>query len=796
MQEAARLLLRARGQSALAVVVLAVGIGFTVGLFSVVRGSFFRSLPFPDGDRIVKIERRHLLKGGVRPAELEAWRDQTGFEAIAAWFTADLSFTGDGVPAEGYQAAYVTAPFFTAVGVKPVIGRTFRSDEDREGVEDVVVISYRLWSERYGRSPKVLGQRVRNNSSEASTIIGVMPEGFRFPQDQDAWLPLGTIGSSVDRNGIPLDAIGRLKPGVTPEQAGRELDRLASHLPLEKDGGGVSRTLVRPFVRAYGESAVRPLWLMSLAGVGVLLIACANVANLLLARGALRERELAVRIALGAGRRDIGLLVLGEVLLLSLLGGVLGLVVAKVGIGLYNATGGLLQASWIDIRIDPQALLFTLVATLAVTFLAGILPAVRSSRVAPHQILKEESAGGGSLKLGRMGKALVVAQIALSCALLSGTGQMIDSVRNLDRNDLGAEPDKVWVAFVGVDPESSPDPGSWLLYFDRLLARLREVPGVRGAAFGSSAPGTNTPRSGVEIDGIPFPGATARWSTILPGFFATLGRPLLEGRDFGSRDRVDSLPVVIVNRSFARRYLQGRTTLGHRIRIAGQRAPGPWLTVVGVAPDLYLSLDYFSNRVDEEHREGIYLPFSQKVAPGGTLMVRTAVAPAFLERAIRKAIADVDPNVPPLQPSTVAGILGLSTAEYRRTRSVLSVFGLASFLLAGVGLYGVVSFLAGQRRREMAIRMALGATGRDIVALVVWGGLRQTLLGIIVGVGLAVLLSRSIRGLLYEVRPGDSGILAASAAALVLLAVLACLGPALRSARTDPAASLRGGRAL
>jgi predicted permease len=789
---AARRLRRTPGQTALAVLALALGIGFTTVLFSIVHGTFWSGLPVPDSDRIMKVERRSLLEGGIRQSEMDAWlKGQDSFAALASWFATDVFFAADGVPAEGYHGACVTAPFFDVVQVAPLLGRTFGAEEDREGVPGVVVLSYRLWTERYRKDPRILGRRVRISGSEQSTIIGVMPESFRFPVDQDFWVPLGAIGSAVVRNRIPLEAVGRLRPGVSLERARQELDGLAPALPVEGEAGENERhILVRPFVLAYGESGRRPLGLMSLAGVGVLLIACANVANILLARGARRERDLAVRIAIGAQPRQITALILAESVLLSALGAAAGLWIAMAGIGLYNATGGILQASWIDIRMDGDALVFALGAALLTALLAGAVPAARAARVSPGLVLRDESPGSGSLRLGRAAKTLVVAQIALSCALLSGTWQMIESVQNLYKNDVGAEPEKLWTALVAADFQDSPYPDQWLRFFDQLLHSLRAVPGVRSAVFTSSPPATATPRSAFEVEGgVPIGiEATARWSVVSPGFFEAMGRRILDGRDFGPQDTARSAPAVIVNQSFARRFLPGRSPLGQRIRIG----PGNWLTVVGVAPDLYLSLDYYSNRIAAEHREGLYLPLSQNPQPGGSLIVRTAAEPSAMAPAIRKAIAAVDPDVPPMQANTVAGLLGLNTADYRRVRAVLSVFGLASFLLAGVGLHGVVSFMAGQRRHEMAVRQALGATGTDIVALIVGGGLRQAGLGVLVGVGLALPLSRLLGGLLYGVQAGEPWSLVAAAGSLLLLAVFSCLIPALRAAATAPAVSLKG----
>lgn len=794
-RQCARQLAKQPLQSAIAVMALALGIGLTTAMFSIVDGSLLRGLPWKGAERLVQVTRGSLTAGGVLPAEVIAWEEgQTSFSALVPWFSVDEVFRGDSRPAESLHGAYVSAQFFRAVEVRPVLGRGFLPAEDRERSPKVVVLGSDLWLRRYQRDPHVLGRRVYIGG-EPATVVGVMPRKFKFPLDQDYWLPIGRVLPFVTSNHIPLELFGQLKEGVSPERAQAELGALAAGVARpEKEA---PRTVVKPFTDAYTEAARTPLWLLMGAVTGVLLIACANVANLLLAWGGIRERDLAVRAALGAGRRRLAFPVLAEALLVAGLGAAAGLVVALGCLALYNATGGLVQSFWVDIRLDSRALAFAMAVTLGVALVAGSLPALRVSRMDAGRMLKErQSQGGMNPRLGRWGKGLVIVQVALSCALLAGTWQMIVSVRNLYRHDFGDAPDKVWTGLVMLDTDRFASAEDWLRFYEEMRRGLATIPGVRSAALASHLPATPTPRVPVAIEGLSEPAggmaATTRWSVISPGFFATLGRAVLEGRDFALTDLAGSVPVALVNRSFTARYFPHESPVGHRIRLHDPRLQGAWTTIVGVVPDLYLSLDYFSDRIDLNHPEGIYLPLAQHPRPGISFEIRSDLPPSSLERETRKVLAALDPNVPPLQEQRLSDRIATATADYRMMRSLFSVFGLASLTLAGIGVYGVVSFVADQRRREIAIRMALGARPHDVLRVVTLrGGAVQVGVGVLAGLGLAAVLSRLLKSLLFGIVPGDPVSLAIAALTLLLTAAAACLVPARRSVRIDPMVTLR-----
>ncbi|HEY2293761.1 MAG TPA: ABC transporter permease [Thermoanaerobaculia bacterium] len=793
-RQSARQLARQPAQALAAVLALALGIGLTTAMFSIIDGSLLRGLPWKGAERLVRVTRGSLA-GGILPAEIAAWGErQASFSALVPWFAVDEVFRGDGRPAESLHGAYVSAPFFRAVGVAPVLGRGFLPEDDRERAPKVVVLGADLWRRRYQSDPRVLGRLVYVGGDPA-TVVGVMPKGFKFPLDQDYWLAIGPVLRSVSLNHIPLDLFGRLREGVSLAGAQGELDSLAAGVPRPEQEA--VRTLVRPFAEAYTESARKPLWLLMGAVTGVLLIACTNVANLLLAWGGFRERDLAVRAALGAGSRRLASPVLAEALLVSALGAAAGLAVAQVCLRLYNAAGGLVQSFWVDIRLDSRALAFTTVVTLGAALLAGSLPALRVSRMDPGRTLQErQSQGGMDRRLGRWGKGLVVVQVALSCALLGGTWQMIASVRNLYRNDFGDSPERVWTALVVLDTDRLASPDEWSRLYGELQRELEAIPGVRAAALASHLPATPTPRAAVAVEGLAGPAngaaATARWSVISPGYFASLGRSVLEGRDFAASDLAASLPVALVNRSFAARYFPHDSLVGRRIRLRDPKLQQAWMTIVGVVPDLYLSWDYFSDRVDLDHPEGIYLPLAQHPRPGIYYEIRSSLPSRSLELETRKVLARLDPEIPPLQEQRLSDRIAAAFSDYRMMRSLFSVFGLASLALAGIGIYGVVAFVAGQRTREVAIRMALGARPLDVVRIL-WlrGGAVQVGLGVVIGLGLAASLSRLLKSVLFGVVPGDPGSLIVAALSLLVAAVVACLVPARRAVRIDPMVILR-----
>ncbi|MFY9821202.1 MAG: ABC transporter permease [Thermoanaerobaculia bacterium] len=781
-------------QSVVAVAALALGIGFAAALFSIVDGTLLRKLALPKAARLMFVGRRTPRSGnrGIMPAEFQVWQEhQTSFSALAAWTPYGMVLTGDRRPAELVNGAEVSFPFFRAMGVQPALGRGFAPDEDRENSPRVVVISYDLWKQRYQGDPKILGSVVRLGG-DSTAVIGVMPKGFKFPLSQSFWMPLANSLRFVAQRGDSLEVCGRLRDGVTPEAARAQLDSLAYAVKIGNEKAGEAHTVVLPFTAGYTAAARRPLGLMTAAVAGILLISCASVANLLLAKGAQRGRELAVRVALGADRRSLVVAVFSEALLIAALGAVAGLGVAKVCIELYRQSGGLVQAFWADVHLDARALVAVLGVTLGTALLSALVPAYRAANARPGDGLRDQSPGGTSRSLGHWARGLVVVQVTLTCVLLSGTGQMIASVHNLYQHDFGEEPKKVWTSLIILDTGNFPSASSWLQLYEDLGRQVKEIPGVRSMALASHLPFQSSRRSRFEIEGKSLTGeATARWSVVSSGFFQTLGRPIFQGRDFLAGDVVKSPLVALINHRFVRRYFSAENPLGRRIRLTEGSAPRSWATIVGVVPDLYLSWDESEDHPDDEHLEGIYFSLAQRPVPGGYVAIRSILAPADMERAFRQVLARLDPNVPPIQPQTLADAVDQSMADYRTMRTLLAVLGLAALVLAAIGLYGVVAFAVHQRRREIGIRMAIGASRLGVAGLVLRAGLGQVVVGAIAGVAGAAMFSRLLAAFLFGVKPGNPFILGAAVVLLFLVAAIACASPIWRAARTDPLLALR-----
>ena len=785
--------------SGVAVLTLALGIGLTTAMYAIVDGTFLRGLPFIAGERIFRLERSPRDArdaSGIFPfqaREVTALsREQTSFDLLAAWCGFRLTLSGSGEPAEPYNAGYATADLFAMTGVHPLLGRALAPEDERPGAARVVLLSGELWRGRFGGDPGVLGRTVRV-SGEPATIVGVMPVGFRFPLNQFFWLPLRL--DEAGRLGYPIQVVGRLKAGISPRRARGELKtlvpHLAPHLAVTRDREGMKISVV-PFVDGYVDADLWSRQLVMLGAVfGVLLIACVNVANLLLARSAERTPEMAVRAALGAGRgRAVGLL-LAESAVLAAVGGALGLGVAEGAIGLYRRLmGDEIPSFWVDVRLDARVFLFALGLTLLASLIAGLLPALQAARTEPGEILKDQSRGSTSLRLGRFVRALAVAEIALSCALLVPTGLTIESLVNLARLDPGFPPGRVLTAQVSLDGPGYEEEAARRRYYQELGRRLESLPGAPAVAFASGLPlgGRVAPTLPVTVEGSSgSPQAEApavRWAAVSPRYFEIFGLRRLAGRTFLAADRTGAPPVVVVSHGFAVRLFPGRSPLGRRIRAGG--ADRPWRTVVGVVSDL--PLDALAG---EGSSAAMYFPWDQMPVWGGNLVLRTAGPMASLAAALRQEAVAVDPEAPVWALATMEEYIGGAARPYTRAGALFGLFGAVGLFLAALGLYGVMAFAVARRTREIGIRLALGAKRADVRRLVLRAGVVQLAAGIVLGLGLAAALARLLAASLYQVRPWDPGVYALAPAVLVAAGLLACLLPARRAARVDPMESLR-----
>ncbi len=780
--------------SAVAVLTLALGIGLTTAMYAIVEGTFLRGLPFADADRIVRVERvaaDGTPAAAFTAADVRLLRDgQASCDAFASWVGFRLNLGVPGASSESYNAGYATADLFRMTGVQPVLGRAFRSEDERPGAPAVVVLSGELWHQRFGGDPGVLGRVVRISGNPA-TVVGVMPPGFRFPLNQYFWQPLRL--DLAERQNYPLQVVARLRKGVSPPQAGAEFRALGGRLPVPPGGAPGFHVRIVPFVEAYVDRELRSRqWLMLGAIFGVLLIACVNVAHLLLARAVDRTPEMAVRSALGAGRWRVASELLAESLVLAAAGGLAGLGIARGAIALYRRLmGNDLVSFWVDIRLDLPVFLFALGLTLLAALVAGALPALHAARSDPGEILKDQSRGSTGLRLGRSSRLLAVAEIALSCGLLVPTGLTVKSLAKLARLDLGFPADRVLTAGVSMDGPAYDGEASRRRYFEELGRRLTGLPGVRTVAFASvlplerlvapTQPVTLEDRLEKEADA-GRPGA--RWSSVSPQYFQLFGLWLLAGRLFSAADREGAPPVAVVSHGFAERFFPGRSPLGKRLRTGG--ADHPWRTIVGVVQDLALGgLD------GDPSQPAMYFPWDQVPVWGGAVAIRTVGPPAELTAALRRQAAAVDPDVPLAGVATLDEVLRGVAEPYTRAGALFGLLGGCALLLAAVGLYGVMAFAVARRTREIGVRMALGARAADVRRLVLRSGLAQLGVGVALGLFLAAALARLLAVSLFQVRPWDPAVFVLAPAVLIAAGLLACLLPAARAARVDPMESLR-----
>jgi predicted permease len=794
----ARMLIRRIGSTGISVLALALGIGLTTMMFSIVWAAVLRGLPLDRPEQLVSIQRTNLSEGqDGMPATLhdyEDWRDQQrSFAGVGAFFTGTINVTAGDRP-DRYDGGFVSAGAFDVLGVQPFIGRGFTADDDRPGADGVMLLSYDTWHNRFGADPGIVGRVVRANA-KPTTIVGVMPEGFGFPNNEELWIPLARDASQLPRGeGQWVSVFGRLRADVTLDEAAAEMaaiaQRLAAAYPETNEGIG---THVLPYVRAFlGAEPITMLFTMLGAVFMVLLIACANVANLLISRAAARSREVGIRTAMGASRIRIVRQFLTESLILSLAGAGLGLVIALVGIHLFNnAIAPTDPPFWIDIRLDRGVLLFVLAITALSSLLSGAIPAWQAARANVADVLKDESRGASSFRLGRISRALVVTEIALSAGLLVGAGLMIKSVTKLRTVDFPFATEDVFTARIGLPEAEYADAAAQQRFFAALEPRLRQLPGVAGIGLIQSLPALGSGGSRFALEGAVYPDDRdyPRSNTILagPGAFEALGVEVRQGRSFTEQDRDGSLPVAIVNDEFVRRFLAGQDPLGRRIRLGTRESTAEWRTIVGVIPDMY------TGGLDADNdQQAIYTPLAQGGARFMTVAARVSGGdPMLLTQGVRDAVLAVDPDLPVYFVQTLQKAINDNNWFYMVFGTLFMVFGGVALFLAAVGLYGVMSTSVRQRTREMGVRMALGARGGDVRRLVMRQGLFQLAIGLVLGLGLAVGVSSLLQMLLFEVNPRDPTIFLGIGAVLTATAVTACLIPAVRATRVDPMHALR-----
>lgn len=785
-----RQLSKAPGFSTVAVVTLALGIGASSAIFSVVNSVLLRPLPFPEPDSLVRVHEVVPQYGrfSVAPATFLDWSAQnTVFERIATYGGASGTFTWTDGP-ERVQGATVSWDLFELLRVPPALGSGFTADQDRPGSNNVLVLSHALWQRRFGGNPGVIGQTVTVNG-DALTILGVMPEGFYYPaRTTEYWRPIAINPANASRGGHFLGVVARIKAGTSVEQADTELkmitERLAQQYP--DDSANESAEVVPLLEQIVGT--IRPALMTLMVAVGVVvLIACANVANLLLVRASAREKEIAIRAAMGASRQRIVVQMFAESLVIAGLGGALGLGLAYLAIPVIQllSAGSIPRVA--EISIDGTVLLFALGASVITGIVFGLVPALQMSRTAAGVTLKE----GGRSSVGSGGRwvrnALLVTEVALSLVLLVGAALLLKSFNKLTNVDPGFTSEGVLAFQVALPATAYPGDTNRLTFFDTLFERLAAATAVRQVGAVQTLPLRGGFVLTFTIDGRP-PTAngdelSANHRVVTPDYFQTLNIPVRRGRTFTPQDRPTTPSVAVVDEGFVRRHFPDQDPIGQRIDIGNTREGS--YEIVGVVGTVN------HNGLDAEPLPTMYVPFSQDVFSTMWIVTRTDGDPRALIGTVRDVLGELDRTLPAYSITPLATVLNESVAQQRFSMLLITLFGGVALFLSAVGLYGVVAYTVSLRTKEIGLRMAVGAKPRDVLTLIVGGGMKLALLGVVAGTIGAFAASSLVEAMLFEVEPTDPVSYAATAGLLLVIAAIACYIPARRAMRVDPMVALQ-----
>jgi len=784
------------GLSSVAIIALTLGIGLTTMMFSIVYGALLKGLPFSDGDRIVVVQRANSARGVTRQAvPIQDYEDykaqQHTFTGLGAFLSGSITVSGD-EKAEQFDGSWITANTFDILGVRPLLGRTFRVGEDAPSGEKVAIIAFSMWKERYNGDPAIVGKGIRVNGTPY-TIVGVMPDGFAFPVYDRIWIPLqiDPLGTSRGQ-GQFVQVFGKLKPGVSRDQAAADVATIANRLATEyKESNEGFSAQIQTYTDSYLGNGRQTLFTMLGAVIFVLLIACANVANLLLDRASRRTREVGIRVALGASRGAVVRQFLSESLALSVIATVLGIGVAQFGINAFNKARSAIQLPFfVDIRLHEQVLLFTILIAVLTTLCAGAIPAIQASRTDINEVLRDETRGSSSFRIGRISRLLVIFEVALSCSLLVAAGLMIKSVLNMRSMDLGFSTKNVFTARIGYPPSYTDTVAEWR-FFDQVIDRVGALPGVQGAALASGLPAASAgfASSAFAIEGQTYAKdreyPSARVASVTPKFFDVIGTPVVAGRAFGDADRQGALPAVMLNRAFAKKYFRSKNPIGQRVRIGGAKSVSPWRTIVGVVGNT------FTGNQDDPMEPALFQPLAQARSTFVYITAKTAGPPLLITQGVRDAAMSLNRDIPLFWIQSFDNAIAPSFVRLRVLGPMFMIFGLVALFLASVGLYAVMSFSVSRRTREMGIRMAVGARGVDVVRMILGRGALQLAVGMTAGLALAFAISNLIKRVLFQVEAHDLVIFGGVAAILALVGLVACLVPALRATHIDPLVALR-----
>ncbi len=797
VQYGARTLSKAPGFTVVAVLTLAVGIGANTAIFSVIDAVLLRPLPYEESDRLVFLTEwsEQVPEMSFSVANFKDVRDQnTVFESLVAHNGANFILTGEGGEAERVAGRQVTSGLFATLRKAPILGRPFTAEEDKPGAEKVVLISEGFWERRFGRDPGILG-RALSLSGDAFTVIGVVGTFHGSWKTIDVFTPVlrleDKIGGEENRGNHPgIYVIARLKPGVTEERARTEVVAIAKRLAEEHPNTNARQSMTLESLQEALVGELRPALMLLLGAVAfVLLIACANVANLLLARAAQREREIAVRMAMGAARRRVLRQLLTESVLLSMAGALLGLLLAYGGVKALVASLPTNVPRADEIAMDGRVLLFTVGLAVLTGLAFGLAPAWRISGLNVQDPLREGGRGAVGAGHRRTRQALVVAEISLALILLVGAGLMLRSFFRVLQADPGFHMEGVLTASLPLSPARFGEHVRKAAIAERMVERLRTIPGVEAASV--SLPLLGSWQSSFTIEGRPEPPPGQRPSAdvtrVAGDYFRAMGVRLLQGRAFDERDRTDAPLVCIVDETFARAHWPGESALGKRVKIGGhQDTKFDWMEVVGVAAHVK------NYGVDEESRVELYLSYLQFSAGAGlTAILRTTGDPGALTGGLRQAVRELDPEIPVYQVRPLTEIAAERTVPRRLAAMLIAVFAAIALLLAAVGIYGVMSYAVNQRTQEIGLRMALGARREDILGMVLRSGTVMAISGVGIGLALALVLARLITSLLFQTSATDPPTFSIVPLLLVAVALLACYLPARRATRVDPMVALR-----
>ncbi len=790
-----RFLFRSGGSTLVAIVILTLGLAVTIFMFSAINAYILKPLPFPESERLVHLEHSHPEDDSVEVNihDFLDWRaSQKSFDSLAGFYQGTINLSGQ-ARAERFDGAFLTHNVLSEIRVKPYLGRWFLPEEDRPGAAPVVILGFDLWRNRYHADPNMIGKTIRVNAKEA-VVVGVMPPGFQFPAREDVWVPLIVDLKELKRGqGPSLEIFGRLRKGVTISEAQAEFRTISSR--IAKEYPATNKELMaslKPYAHEYVGTETRTvIYTMFAAVLLVLLIACANVANLTVVRMIGRSREFAIRTALGAGRWRLILQVLTECIVISTVAGLIAVFLAdyatKITFDSLRSNPDMAPPFWINEEIDWRIILFSVFVALFSAILAGLLPALRASRTDLNTAL-HQGGWGMAQPLGRTSRVLVTAQIAFSCVLLILAGLMTRSVLHLDHVKVGANVQNLLTGRIGLFESKYPDTDSQIRFYDSLLQKLSTMPGSKGATLSTSLPGTFTGFNFLATDNMK--GDQSRmppvWEVVIaPNYFQVLEIPIFKGRAFDSRDHKNGQKVAIVNQLLVDKFWQGENPIGRRLRLGQSADQSDWLTVVGVISNVQ------QDELEEQMYPAVYLPIAQSESRFISVIVRTQGEPTNLSDSLRKNVEALDPDLPVYWVRPLEEWITMNRFDSTFMATLFGIFAIVAIVLAAAGQYSVLAYTVGQRTKEIGVRRALGALDQTILKLFLNQGLRQFLIALIIGLPISMGFARLLASEFVGVSTFDPTTLVVVPLTLLIVTVVAAIFPARRALRVDPAVALR-----